>query len=377
MIKRTISTSIKSEMFGGKVIIITGPRQVGKTTLAKEISEESNVRSKWFNADEPEVRSRLTDPTSTQLKQMYGDAELVIIDEAQRIRNIGITLKLSVENMPRIQVIATGSSALELAGGINEPLTGRKWDFMLYPFSYQELLQNSSATEERRLLEHRMIYGYYPEIVNNPGREQILLNNLVNSYLFKDILSLEQVRKPSLIEKILQALAFQVGSEVSYNELGKNAGADNQTVERYIDLLQKVYVIYQLTSFSRNLRNELKKSRKVYFWDNGVRNCLINNFNPLSLRNDTGALWENFLVTERRKYLQYHRIYSNSYFWRTAQQQEIDYLEEGNGRINAYEFKWSETKKIKIPKTFQTAYPESTVKVISREDFTDFIIPAD
>jgi hypothetical protein len=377
MIKRTISTSIKSEMFGGKVIIITGPRQVGKTTLAKEISEESNVRSKWFNADEPDVRSRLTDPTSTQLKQMYGDAELVIIDEAQRIRNIGITLKLSVENMPRIQVIATGSSALELAGGINEPLTGRKWDFMLYPFSYQELLQNSSATEERRLLEHRMIYGYYPEIVNNPGREQILLNNLVNSYLFKDILSLEQVRKPSLIEKILQALAFQVGSEVSYNELGKIAGADNQTVERYIDLLQKVYVIYQLTSFSRNLRNELKKSRKVYFWDNGVRNCLINNFNPLSLRNDTGALWENFLVTERRKYLQYHRIYSNSYFWRTAQQQEIDYLEEGNGRINAYEFKWSETKKIKIPKTFQTAYPESTVKVISREDFTDFIIPAD
>lgn len=373
MIKRTISPTIMSEIFGGKVIVITGPRQVGKTTLAKEITITSNVKYKWFNADEPDVRINLTDPTSTQLKQMFGDVRLVVIDEAQRINNIGITLKLAVENIPDVQVIATGSSALELAGGITEPLTGRKWDFELYPFSYQELVKNTSETEEKRLLEHRLIFGYYPETVKNAGREELLLKDLVNSYLFKDILSLEKIRKPSLVEKIAQAIAFQVGSEVSFNEIAKLVGADNQTVERYIDLLQKVFVVYQLNSFSRNLRNELKKSRKIYFWDNGVRNCLINNFNPVPLRNDTGALWENFIITERIKYLKYNRIFPNKYFWRTIQQQEIDYLEERNGKIDAYEFKWSDPGKKKISKTFKDAYPDSGFSLITRDNFEDFI----
>ena len=241
-----MAATIKSEMFGRKVIIITGPRQTGKTTMARGIAEGSGVKFKWFNADEPDVRAWLTNPTSTQLRSLFGDVKLVIIDEAQRILNIGITLKLAVENIPDVQVIATGSSALELAGGINEPLTGRKWEYSLYPLSFKELSLNSSLMDEKRLLEHRMVFGYYPEVVNNPGREVDLLNSLTSSYLFKDILSLEQVRKPALVEKLLQALAFQIGSEVSFNELGRIVGADNQTIERYIDLLQKVYVIYTL-----------------------------------------------------------------------------------------------------------------------------------
>jgi len=373
MIKRSLLSTIKPLMFNGKVLIITGSRQVGKTTLAREIALNAGVRYVWFNADEPDVRDWLTDTTSTQLKQLIGDAELVIIDEAQRIHNIGITLKLAVENIKGIQIIATGSSALELASGINEPLTGRKWEFDLFPLSFNELSDHTSFTEERRLLENRMVYGYYPEVVNNPGKEQDVLSSLINSYLFKDILSLEHIRKPLLVEKILQALAFQVGSEVSYNELGKIVGADNQTVERYIDLLQKVYVIYTLTSFSRNLRNELKKSKKIYFWDPGIRNGLIKNFNPVSLRNDTGALWENFLITERLKCLKYERIYSNIYFWRTTQQQEIDYLEEREGILRAYEFKWSDRARIKIPGTFLTAYPESKTHIINRLNFSSFI----
>ncbi len=362
-------------MFGGKVIIITGPRQVGKTTLAKEIAEKTGVQNKWFNADEPDVRKWLNNPTSTQLKQLFGNAELVVIDEAQRIENIGITLKLAAENIPGIQMIATGSSALELADGINEPLTGRKWEFSLFPFAFSELAGNSSLTEENRLIEHRLIFGYYPEVVNNPGREQLILNTLINSYLFKDILSLEKIRKPLLVEKILQALAFQIGSEVSFNEIGRIIKADNQTIERYIELLEKVYIIFTVSSFSRNLRNELKRSRKVYFYDNGVRNAIINNFNPVSLRNDTGALWENFLMTERLKILQYQRIYTNRYFWRTTQQQEIDYLEEYAGKLNAYEFKWSENAKVRIPRTFKSAYPESITHVVNRDNFTEFILP--
>ena len=373
MIERTITSSILSDFHSGKVIIITGSRQVGKTTLTREIAKRSDLKYKWFNADEPDIRTWLTEPTSTQLKQLFGDASLVIIDEAQRIKNIGITLKLAVENIPDVQIIATGSSALGLAGDINEPLTGRKWEYSLYPFSFKELSLSFDLTEERRLIENRMIYGLYPEIVNNPGQEIELLNSLVNSYLFKDVLTMENVRKPMLVEKVLQALAFQVGSEVSFNELGRIVGADNQTIERYIDLLQKVYVVYSLSSFSKNLRNELKKSRKIYFWDNGIRNSLIKNFNPLSLRNDTGPLWENYLITERLKHLHYSKKYANCYFWRTSQQQGIDYIEIRDGLVHAYEFKWSDTDRLRIPKTFLSAYPGTTLKVITRNNFVEFL----
>jgi hypothetical protein len=227
--------------------------------------------------------------------------------------------------------------------------------------------------EERRKLEQRMVYGYYPDIVNNPGNETELLSNLINSYLFKDILSLEQLRKPALLEKILVALSFQTGSEVSYHEIGRRVGADNQTIERYIDLLQKVYVIYVIPSFSRNLRNELKKSKKIYFWDNGIRNGLIRNFNPLALRNDTGALWENFIITERMKYLHYSRIPSNFYFWRTKSQQEIDLIEERDGKLWGYEFKWSGKTVRSFPADFLKAYPDSITECITPENLAGFI----
>lgn len=373
MIKRLLAAPIKADLFGGKVIILTGPRQVGKTTLAKEIAETAGISYTWFNADEPDVRALLAEITSTGLREIFGKARLIVIDEAQRIFNIGLTLKLAVDNIKDIQILATGSSALELAGGINEPLTGRKWEFTLFPFSFKELADDGTIEKEKRLLEHRLVYGYYPDVINNPGNEQRILNALINSYLYKDILSLERVRKPALVEKLLQALAFQLGSEVTYHELGQMISADNETVERYIHLLEKVYIIFSLGSFSRNLRNEIKRSRKIYFWDNGVRNALISNYRPVGFRNDTNALWENFLLVERIKKLQYKGIQAGRYFWRTAQQQEIDYIEERDGKLFAFDFKWSKVKKATISKTFQTAYPESEITVVNRNNYADFI----
>ena len=368
-----LSATVKAAMFGGKVIILTGPRQVGKTTLSREIAETSREPYKWFNADEPDVRAFFTDITSTRLREMFGKNRLIVIDEAQRIYNIGLTLKLVADSIQNVQVIATGSSALELAGGTNEPLTGRKWEYTLFPLSFEEMSGHTSREEEHRLLEHRLLYGYYPEVINNQGNKQKILVSLVNSYLYKDFLALEQVRKPTLVEKLLQALAFQLGSEVSYNEIAQLIGADNETVERYINLLEKIYVIFRLGSFSRNLRNEIKRNRKIYFWDVGVRNALINNFNPISLRNDTGALWENFLVVERMKNLHYQEIPCNRYFWRTTQQQEVDYIEERDGKLHAFEFKWSTTKKAHIPKTFLSAYPDSETMIITRENYFSFL----
>jgi len=373
MIQRSIATDILLHLNKGKVIIITGSRQTGKTTLARDILAMSGLNGKWFNADEPDVRNWLTNPTSTELKQLFGDAPLVVIDEAQRIPNIGLTLKLAVENINNVQVIATGSSALELTGGINEPLTGRKREYVLYPFSYQELSLHNSEIEERRVLERRIVFGLYPEVVNNQGNEKEVLNSLADSYLFKDILSLEKVRKPALIEKILQALAFQTGSEVSFNEIGKTVGADNQTVERYIDLLHKVNVVFSLPSFSKNIRNELRKSKKIYFWDTGIRNTIIRNYNSLSLRNDAGSLWENYLMAERMKHLRYSGNFVNSYFWRTAQQQEIDYVEVRDDQIFAFEFKWSDKENIRIPRTFLSAYPDSKTGIVTRDNYPEFL----
>jgi len=264
MIKRLLALSIKARMFGGKVIILTGPRQVGKTTLARELAENSGLAFKWFNADEPDVRAVFADITSTRMRELFGTSKLIVIDEAQRIYNIGLALKLAVDNFPEIQILATGSSSLELAGGINEPLTGRKWEFSLFPLSFAEMSGSKTSMEEQRLLEQRLIYGYYPDVINHPGNEKNILVALVNSYLYKDFLSFGQVRKPALVEKLLQALAFQMGSEVSYNEISQLIGADNETVERYINLLEKVYVIFTLSAFSRNLRNEIKRNRKIY-----------------------------------------------------------------------------------------------------------------
>lgn len=373
MIKRTLTQQMLNRMNDSKALIVIGPRQTGKTTLIKLLTEELNQPALWWNGDDSDIRALLANPTTTQLKQLIGTHTLLIIDEAQRIENIGICIKLIVDNLPGIKVIATGSSAFELANSINEPLTGRKWEYQLLPLSFEEMSNHTSLLEERRLLEHRLVYGYYPDVINHPGDEQELLKQLSDSYLYKDILIWQQVQKPAQLERLVQALAFQIGNEVTYHELGQICSLDNQTVERYIDLLEKAFVVYRLGSLSRNLRNELKKSRKIYFYDNGLRNAIINNFAPVNMRNDIGALWENFLIGERLKQLHYHRHTTNRFFWRTHAQQEIDYIEERNGRFLAVEFKWSPNQKARIPKPFINAYPNSDTLIVTPDNFEEFL----
>jgi len=373
MIKRQLLNRILERLFDKKVIIVLGPRQTGKTTLLKELVLLSNKDSLWWNGDEPDIRQMLNKPNSTLLKSLIGSHELLIIDEAQRIENIGLCIKLIYDNIEGVKVIASGSSAFELANKINEPLTGRKWEYFLYPLSHKEMVDHHGLMEENRLLEHRLIYGYYPDVINNYGDEKAILLQLSDSYLYKDILTWEKVQKPDRLEALIQALAFQVGNEVSYFELGKITGLDKETVERYIILLERAFIVFRLRSFSRNLRTELKKSRKIYFYDNGLRNAVIKQFNPLGLRNDVGALWENFLISERMKHLEYNKIYTNRYFWRTHSQQEIDYLEERDGKLYAFEFKWKSKSKAKLPKSFALAYPQSEQMVITPDNFSGFI----
>jgi len=372
-ITRELEHVIIDRLFKKKAIVIVGPRQVGKTTLLHLVSEKVDKKLIFLNCDEPDVRKKLELPTSSELKALIGNAELILIDEAQRVKDIGITLKLLIDNLPDKQVIVTGSSALELSNSINEPLTGRKFEYKMFPFSFAELMDANGLLNESRLLEHRLIYGMYPDVVNNQGDEREVLTNIVSSYLYKDVFDFQDIRKPEIIEKLLQALALQVGSEVSINELSQLIGIDNSTILRYIDLLEKSYIIFHLRSFSRNVRNELKKSRKIYFYDNGVRNALISNLNPLGLRTDVGALWENFLISERMKRNVYSMNYANCYFWRTTQQQEVDFIEDKDGTLNCYEFKWNSKKKAKLTSTFSTNYPESTFKLINQDNYLDFI----
>jgi len=374
MIPRIIKSQIQDDLFKGKAVIVTGPRQVGKTTLLEALREENQLKGLWLNCDEPDIRLLLENTTSTQLKALIGDYKLVFIDEAQRVKNIGLTLKLLVDNLKNVQVIATGSSALELANEINEPLTGRKWEYNLYPLSTLEMVNYTSKLEEGRLLEQRLIYGLYPDIVINSANAQTALIALANDYLYKDLLSIETIRKPALLEKILVSLAFQVGSEVSFFELAQNVGADPKTVEHYVQLFEKCFIIFQVGAFSRNLRNEIKKSRKIYFCDNGIRNAIIKNFNPITLRQDVGALWENFLMSERRKANTYNKHFVNTYFWRTHSQQEIDLIEESAGILQAKEFKWNDRGKTKFPNTFSNAYPDSLFEVITKANYLDFLL---
>ncbi len=372
-VQRDLEKTINSRLFKRKVIVIVGPRQVGKTTLLQLIADSSDKRKLFLNCDEPDIRRKLDLPTSAQLKALIGDAELVFIDEAQRVKDIGITLKLMIDTIPEKQIIVTGSSALELSNSINEPLTGRKFEYRLFPFSFGELSKDRSFLEESRLVEHRMIYGMYPDVVNNQGNEREILTNIASSYLYKDIFEFQDIRKPEIIEKLLQALALQIGNEISFHELSQLVGVDSATIQRYIDLLEKSYILFHLRSFSRNVRNELKKSRKIYFFDNGIRNALISNFNPLAIRNDVGALWENFLISERMKRNQYSQNFASSYFWRTTQQQEIDYIEENDDLLSCFEFKWNPGKKAYLSSTFSSNYPKSTFKVINQDNFNEFI----
>jgi predicted AAA+ superfamily ATPase len=307
---------------------------------------------------------------------MIGNNKIIFIDEAQRIENIGITLKLITDQIKDVQVIATGSSSFELSNKTSEPLTGRKFEYQLFPLSFAEMVDHHGWLEEKRLLQHRLIYGYYPEVVNQKSTSdaQERLKLLAESYLYKDILALEGIKKPQLLDKLLRALALQIGSEVSFHELARLTGSNSHTVEKYIDILEKAFIIFKLPSYSKNVRNELKKSKKIYFYDTGIRNAVIGNFTPVESRTDMGALWENFLVSERKKYLGYQQDYAiRSYFWRTKQQQEIDYLEETHDQLNAWEFKWSEHAKAKFPLTFTRAYPNGTTEIISRESFEEFV----
>ena len=373
MIERSLKLLLDKRKESRKVIIVLGPRQVGKTTLLQQYCEEEEEYL-FLDGDTIEDRQVLQDASLDQLRRVIGRHKTVFIDEAQRIRNIGLTAKIIHDRMPEVKLILSGSAALELANEMNEPLTGRKWEYLMLPVSWEELSGYFGYWETQKSLETRIIYGMYPEVIMNPNQEQKLLKDLTGSYLYKDILSYSNIRKPELLDKLLLALALQIGSEVSYNELSKLLGVNRATIEDYINLLEKAFIIFRLNPLSRNVRSEINSSRKIYFWDTGVRNTIIGNYQSLELRGDKGGLWENFLITERLKRNAYSEWYGHSYFWRTYAQQEIDYIEEKDGKFYAFEFKWSQKAKARIPKTFTEAYPETETQIISKENFYDFVV---
>jgi hypothetical protein len=374
MINRLQQDTITSQLGKGKAIILIGPRQVGKTTLVRQLVQQSPASTLWLTGDDPAVRAQLQDISLAAIQNLVAKYEVLVIDEAQRLSNAGLTLKLITDHMPQVQLLVTGSSSLDIAAQTKESLTGRKREFFLYPLSFVEMSAHHGVFQEKSLLEQRMIYGYYPEVVQSDTQEAIkILSDLSEGLMYKDLLHLDQIKKPSLLVKLLQALALQLGSEVRYSEVARTIGADADTVERYIDLLEKSFVVFRLSSFSRNQRTEIKKGRKIYFYDNGIRNAIIKNFAPLALRNDVGALWENFLLAERLKHNVYSGAFYNAYFWRTVEQQEVDYLEESNGQIHAYEFKWNPQKANRFPKTFLEAYPGSSSSFVHADNFENFV----
>nr|WP_276901953.1 ATP-binding protein [Pedobacter kyonggii] len=374
MIIRSLQTHIESKFFKQKAIIVTGARQVGKTTMLKQLVNKTALPFVFLNCDEANVRTTLTDISIERLKSIIGSNKFIFIDEAQRVTNIGLTLKLIVDNFTDVQLLVTGSSSLDLAVGIKESLTGRKFEYHLFPFSVAELVDDTNILTEEQALEKRLIYGSYPDAINYPGEEKELLMNLANSYLFKDILSLTGIRKPLQLEKLVQALALQIGNEVSYTELGQMIEADKLTVERYIDLLEQCFVVFRLGAYSSNLRNEIKKSKKIYFYDTGIRNAVIENFSMLALRQDAGQLFENYIISEYIKASNNKRKHAKYYFWRSFQQQEIDLIEEIDGKINAIEIKWNENKKVRFPSTFLDAYNTNETHVINKSNYTSFLI---
>ena len=373
MIDRILRDIIDKQLFKGKAIILLGCRQIGKTTLLRQLfSGREDVM--WLNGDEPDTVALLEGINSVQFREIIGKRRILVIDEAQRIPNVGLKMKLVTDYIPDVQLVASGSSALELANRLNEPLTGRKREYQMYPLSYAEMVKHHGLLDERRLLKHRLVYGYYPEVVTSVGEEKEVLRELTNSYLYKDIFSFGLVKKTDKLVKLLQAIAYQVGSQVSYSELASMVEIDSKTVETYIDLLEKSYIIFRLYSYSRNMRNELKHTRKIYFYDNGVRNALISAFWPIETRMDVGALWENFLVSERMKRNEYTRHWCNSYFWRTRDQKEIDYIEEYDGQLHAYEFKYNPRKEAKAPRGFTSAYPDATFMEITPQNIEEFLL---
>ncbi|HVU57013.1 MAG TPA: ATP-binding protein [Puia sp.] len=376
MVKRALENILKGKIDHKKVIIILGPRQVGKTTLITKLASELTSDYLYISGDDPAERLIWTNPSRAFVDNYIGNHKVIVIDEAQRLENIGISAKMIIDAKKEVQLFLSGSSSLEIANKMNEPLTGRKWEYRLFPFSWGEVSENFSFAKTLPLLDNFLVTGMYPEVINDPGNAREVLANLVGSYLYKDILELGGIRRPEILLKLLQALAWQVGNEVSYNELAQTVGADKATISEYIDLLEKTFVIFRLTPFARNLRNEISTTRKIYFYDNGVRNTIINNFAPVQQRDDIGALWENFIISERKKQLAYGGFYGNTYFWRNTQQAEIDYLEEQDGKISAYELKWNPKAKVRFPKAFIGEYNPPTTQVIHQENYWEWLAPA-
>ena len=373
MITRNLEKNITSLFGKRKAIVIMGARQVGKSTLLQQMlaGREDVV---WMNGDEMDIQELFREMTSTRIRAILGDNKFLVIDEAQRIQDIGLRMKLITDQVPEVQVIATGSSSFELAAKVNESLTGRKREFRMFPLTFGEMVRHTSFLEETRMIPHRLVYGYYPEVVTSPGDERTVLKEISDSYLYKDILTLDSINKPDKLVRLLKALALQIGSQVSYNEIGNLIGLDSKTVEKYVDVLEKSFIVFRLNSFSRNLRNELKTSRKVYFWDLGIRNAVIGNLSQVENRTDAGDLWENFVIAERLKQNAYKGSFAQSWFWRTRQQNEIDYVEEEDGRLQAFEFKWNDRKgNVKCPESFVKSYPDAEFKVITPKNVEEFL----
>lgn len=354
-----------------KVLVLTGARQVGKTTLLKDLLDGQQML--WLNGDDPAVRSRLDNITVSGIKDLVGGYQIVVIDEVQRILNPGILLKMMIDNFPEVQFVATGSSALEISDKVFEPLTGRHILFHLYPFAQAEIYPTKSAFELEQQIPFHLRFGSYPDIVVNPLDAEMLLKNLAGQYLYKDVLIWKDIRKPELLDKLLKLLAYQVSSEVSVNELANALKVKSETIENYIDLLEKSFVVFRLKSYSSNERKEVTKMNKIYFWDNGIRNAIIDDFRPLELRNDLGALWENFLVSERMKMKAWKDSNAKSYFWRNKQQREVDYIEEQYGELTAFEMKWNTQKNHKVTLAFTNAYPTAKTEIITPLNFKGFV----
>jgi predicted AAA+ superfamily ATPase len=370
MIGRTLTSVIEKRLNKGKAIVLLGPRQVGKTTLLQQCLEKKDYL--LLDGDDLEVRSLLKEAGKSKLQAIIGKHKWVMIDEAQRIPEVGLIAKLIVDQFKDVQLLISGSSALEINQSTQEPLTGRKYEYQLFPISWEEFEDHVGYLEASAQLEERLIYGMYPDVINHRHEAREVLKQLTTSYLYQDVLALTGIKKPEILEKLLKAIALQLGSEVSYNELSSLLEIDKATVSKYIDLLEKSFILFRLNSFSRNQRNEIKNNRKIYFYDNGIRNMIINNMNAIDLRTDKGALWENFLIAERMKWQMYHHWHTARYFWRTVQKQEIDYIEERDGTLTAFEFKWNSKGKNRIPTTFLKGY-EAEGMVIDIHNFREFV----
>lgn len=370
---RQVVNEIERDFFKGKIIVLLGARQVGKSTLIRMLPSCQLNQTLWLDGENSDVHQLFKNATSERLKQIAGNNKVVVIDEAQKIDGIGSVLKLFADYCKDIQVIASGSSAFELRNSLNEPLTGRKFEFNLFPISFNEMTQHTNVLEEIRQLPQRLIYGYYPEIVMHPTDAERRLRFLSDSYLYKDIFLFRGLKKPEKILELLKLLAWQIGNEVNYNELGNRLKIDNQTIESYITMLEQAFVIYKLPGYHTNHRTELKKSKKIYFNDLGIRNALINDFRPIEVRSDAGALFENHIINELRKQNEYKQIYANFYFWRNIDQREIDLVIQKNNVLQTIEIKWNADKKARLTKSFTNIYGDTSFTVVNRTNYYEVI----